>query len=237
MSLPLLNSIQNEITLPISKKTIKIRPYLVGEEKSLLIAYETKEEKAIVDAVKNLIKSCILEGDVRVETLSMIDIEYIFLELRKLSVDQIVEIKISHKDNEECDHFQKVKIDLNKVELTGTLERKIILDEDKKIGVLMKAPSLDIAENLKSKSVVEQGFEMLRSCILAVFTEKEVMKLSDFSKEEIDKWINNLNKQQLEKIYSFFNNMPYLKYDLEYTCDKCGKIEKRELRGLQSFLS
>lgn len=235
MSLPVLNTMKQKITVPVINKEYTIRPYLVGEEKALLIAMESKDIAMTTQAVKNLISSCV-EEKINVDELSSFETEFIFLQLRKISVNNVVEVLLTHpNDDSECKHAQRVAIDLDSYKTKGEVQNKIILDEDKKVGVVLKIPTNKILSKEYSTNV-ERIFGLIESCITTIFDEENVYDVKDVSKEELTAWINSLNNVQIKKITDFFGNLPSLYYDVEYTCDKCHKKEKITIEGISNFL-
>lgn len=232
--LPVLNVYKQKIEIPVINKTYTIRPYLVGEEKGLLMAFESKDEKLILNAVKNLIQNCI-EEKISIDEMSTFELEFIFLQLRKISVNNIVEIGLKHQNDTECDHVQKVQIDLDQLKHTGKLNNKIVLDVERNIGVLMKMPTSKMLSKTYSTET-EKVFGLIQNCISAIFDNKEVYYTKEISEEELTQWVNSLNNNQIKKIAEFFSTLPSLYYDVEYKCDKCGKIEKIKLEGLNNFL-
>lgn len=232
--LPVLNIYQQKIEIPVVNKTYTIRPYLVGEEKGLLMAFESKDEKLIIDAIKNLISSCIQEK-VSLDDMSTFELEYIFLQLRKISVNNIVEIGLKHQNDSECDHIQKVQIDLEHLKCSGKMDNKIILDSERNIGVLMRMPTSKMISKTYS-SETEKVFGLIQNCISAIFDNKEIYYTKEIPEDELTKWVNSLNNAQVKKIAEFFGTLPSLYYDVEYKCEKCGKVEKIKLEGLSNFL-
>lgn len=233
MALPLLNTMKQIVVMPITKKEYRIRPWLVGEEKGLLLAKESDSDETKRQAIVNLIENCV-EG-VKFEDLSPFEFEYLFLQLRKISVNNVVEIGLKH----DCGHIQKVEIDLDDdLYVEGSYEnKKIILDKDLSVGVLMKEPTAKHFEKMSQiEKKTEKAFYLLRNSIDKIFDKDSVYDPKDFTAEQLDEWINSLNRDQLNSIYAFFEGLPQVSIAVEYTCDKCGGHKKEVIKGLDSFL-
>jgi hypothetical protein len=237
MKIPFLNVATKETTLPASKQRVKIRPYLVGEEKAVLMAVESRDPKEALAAVKNLIRQCIIEPKkIDVDEISTLDVEFLFLELRKMSVDNKAKIGISHQntENSACKHVETIEIDLNDIKV-GKFDGVIQLRDDTK--VLMRLPSFKDVEELQAEtSEVKKVFFLIQRCLDTIYMGELVMHTKDFPVAEVTGWIDNLNTEQFRKINEFFNTIPQITYDLDYTCSKCGKTEHIEVKGLASFL-
>lgn len=233
-NLPFLKIAKQSIELPDSKKKLQIRPYLAGEEKALLMAIESKKPEMMQNAIRNLVAACIVTKDVKIEDFSMLDLEFIFIQLRIISVNSIAELNLAHEDTTECKHVSQVDIDLTQWTLDGTSIKKIVLDETSGIGIMMKMPTIAVMESLTSKSNVEKTFDMIIGCVDYVFDAEEVYK--DFSKVELKEWIDQLTEKQLEMLLQFFETIPKLVYEIDWTCEECGGHEHRKFEGILNFL-
>ena len=231
MSLPLINTQRKIVKYTPTNNEYEIRPYLVGEEKVLMIAAESQDEKEMQNAIKNLINSCITDG-VEIDKLTTGEIEFLFLEIRKISADQNIEVGLTHT---ECDTVNKVDINLDDVKISEEKDKTIILDEKTKTGVKMKYPTLEILNNIDEKNSIEKGLILVGKCIDMVFNETETFPTANLSNEEIKNWIEHLNESQLEKIMKFFDDMPHLFLDVKYTCSGCGKEVVENVKGITSF--
>lgn len=237
MALPRLNeSPQYELVIPSSGDTVKFRPFLVKEQKVLLIAYESKDQRQIIESIMNCIESC-LQEDMDVSKLSTFDTDYIFTKIRSKSVGERITVSGKCK---ECEHKSDAEIDLERIELKGDMKPSVIkLTED--IHLKMKYPSYrDFISNDKlmvEKVQTESVFEMLTSCIESVMTEEENIQLKDEPKEEIERFINSLTGEQFAVIREFVESMPKIILDFEFTCEACNKVNQHRLEGLQDFFS
>ena len=235
MALPTMDLPTYELEIPSSKKKIKIRPFLVKEEKILLLALESDDEKNIKQAVLNLLKACI-QSRVKVENLSTFDLEYIFLNIRAISVGEVVEILITCQDDEET----KVKYNLNLTDVNVIFPEghtnKIMLNDN--TGVIMKYPSFDdfVEGQFANKEYNEDGvIKIIANSIDQIFQDEEVYDESTTNKKEFIQFVESLTKEQLEKIQAFFESAPRLEHKFKVTNPKTGVESEYTLRGLQSF--
>ena len=235
MALPTMDLPTYELEIPSSKKKIKIRPFLVKEEKVLLLALESDDEKNIKQAVLNLLRACI-QSRVKVENLSTFDLEYIFLNIRAISVGEVVEILITCQDDEET----KVKYNLNLTDVSVIFpeghSNKIMLNDN--TGVIMKYPSFDdfVEGQFANKEYDEDGvIKIVANSIDQIFQDEEVYDESTTNKKEFIQFVESLTKEQLEKIQAFFESAPRLEHKFKITNPKTGVESEYTLRGLQSF--
>ena len=241
MALPKLNVPVYEAILPSTETVIKYRPFLVKEEKILLTAMESEDEKSITDAVKQIIKNCV-QGDLDVERLPTFDIEYIFLRLRAKSVGEEVKIGLKpwgcpQNNGELCEFTTEVPINLEevKVQKTENHSNKIMLTDD--IGIILGYPNIEsIKEMMKGElSETEVGLKVIKNSVEMVFTQEETHERDSFTETELDDFFDSLNTLQMEKIREFFDTMPILKHTVKYNCKTCGEEKETTVQGLQSF--
>lgn len=214
MPLPKIEHPIHQLTLPSTGKHINFRPFLVKEEKILLMAKQGGDEKEIVKALKQIINNCILDEDVDVDTFATFDVEYFFLKLRSRSVNNIV--SLSYKDYED-DKVYTVDVDLDQVEVVRTPEHTNKIKINSSVGVVMKYPSMEIFNKLALTDDEEVAFDIIKKCIETVYDEDNVYSAKDFTEAEIDEFVQNLNVASLEKILDFFKTMPKLYYEVKYT--------------------
>jgi hypothetical protein len=232
--LPVLNIAKQQITVPFVNKTYTIRPYLVGEEKGLMMSLESRDDVQIAKAIKNLIVSCV-EEKINIDDLSTFETEYIFLQLRIMSVSNISEVGFGHQHSTECQHIQKVTIDLNQIQIDGKIDNKVLLDEESGIGVMLTMPSNKTLAK-KYNTETEKVFGLIQDSIQAIYDKQSVYYTKDVAPDELTSWINNLNNSQMRKIADFFSDLPTMNYDIKYKCEKCGEIEEFKVTGLSNFL-
>jgi len=235
MSLPKINVPEYKLNIPSTDEVITYRAFLVKEEKLLLIAQETGDEKAQYAAIQNLIKSCVIE-ELAVDKLPVFDIEYIFLNIRAKSVGEIAKLKIICPDDEKT--TVDVEVDLTKINIEMDEKHNPRIDLTDNIGILMSYPSLDIVQEhavLGTEQPVEQLFKMVAECMYQVWEGEEVQDASDFSWEEKMEFIESLSHLQFEKIQDFFTTMPALKHEIKVTNPNTNVKSTITLQGIQSF--
>lgn len=246
MSLPKINTPTYTLTIPSTKKQIKFRPFLVKEEKILLIAIQEQETTALFDAVKQVIKNCTFDA-VDVDNLTTYDLEYLFLQIRIKSKGGTVtlsfqcEAMISGKDMQPaapCSCINDIEFDLTKVQIEGeALTKKIILEESTQIGIILKAPTFKTTTEMQTvleSNSVDSIYKALPQYIDTIFEGEKVY--DDFTPEELQDWIEELSEENFEKIQQFFYNIPRLKAKINVKCTACGYEEAVTLEGLQNFL-
>tara|TARA_Y100000114_G_C11726320_1_gene311162 strand:- start:142 stop:858 length:717 start_codon:yes stop_codon:yes gene_type:complete len=238
MALPKLNSTPNyELTIPSTGETLKFRPFLVKEQKVLLIAYESQDPPQILNAIMDCLQNCV-QG-LNFKKLSTFDVDYIFIQLRSKSVGENTEIMSTCTS---CNHQQKQTINLNNLKVHGKILKNVNIEITDSLKVSMKYPSyIDLLTNSKifseETSNTERLFLTIGSSIDSVMTPDENIKLKDESQEEIDEFINSLSSEQFRKISGFIEDIPKIRYEDEYTCESCNATNKIELEGLQDFFS
>lgn len=232
MALPSISTPEFTTKIPSTGQEVKYRPFLVKEEKILLMALEGSDQREITNAILKLLDSCILD-DVDTNKLSTFDVEHLFLKLRGKSVGEVVELNIGHNKVEGCDHKTKVNIPLDDIKVNGNIgDGKIMITDT--IGVKLTYPTVAHA-GIENLGTADGLFKLITTCIEYIFDEEEVY--SDFTPKEIEEWIGQLNQGQFQKITDFFQNMPKLSYTLEWTCEKCGEKDEMTLEGLQTFFT
>ena len=239
MPLPKISTPTYELTLPSTGKSIQYRPFLVKEEKVLVIALESEDTKQITTAIKNVIKSCIQTRGVKVESLPTFDIEYLFLNIRGKSVGEEIEVNLVCPDDNETTVKAEINLDDIQVEKTEGHTNKIKIDNE--IMMEMKYPSLDefIKNNfdMTGGSDMDQSFELIASCIDKIYTADEVWTAADCTKKEIREFLEQMNSSQFKEIENFYTTMPKLSHTLEITNPKTKVTSEVVLEGLASFFS
>ena len=237
MPLPKLATPTYELELPSSGETIRYRPFLVKEEKVLVIALETEDNKQITNAIKAVLKSCVLTKGLKVEKLPTFDIEYLFLNIRGKSVGEEIEVNIVCPDDEKTQ--VPVTIDLDDIGVQKNDEHTNKIKVDENIMMEMSYPSLDqfIKNNFEfdEKNAMAQSFELIATCIDKIYTEDEVWASADCTKKEMNEFLESMNSTQFKEIEKFFETMPKLSHTLEVTNPKTKKKSEVVLEGLASF--
>ena len=236
MSLPKINTPEYTLHIPSSDEEIKFRPFLVKEEKVLLIAQETGGEQALYHAIKNLVSSCCF-GKVDVDALPLFDIEYIFLQIRAKSVGEVANIQVTCPDDDVTTVNIDVNLSLLKVDMDEKHSPKIQLTDD--IGLLMSYPNLaDVLSMSKTEeddNTVEKMFGMMQKCMYQVWQGEETHDAIDYSNKDKKDFLESLNHEQFEKIQTFFDTMPTVKYVTEVTNPKTKVKSEVTLEGMNSF--
>ena len=239
MPLPKISTPTHELVLPSTGKKIKYRPFLVREEKILILALESEDTKQITNAIKSTLKSCILTRGIKVEELPTFDIEYIFLNIRGKSVGESVDVVITCPDDGETKVESQIFIDEIQVQKNEKHSRDIKLDES--LTLRMKYPSLSefVQNNFDIANVNDISFDtsldIISSCIDVVYNADESWSAADCTKKELIEWIETLNSNQFKQIETFFETMPKLSHTIKVTNPKT-KIESDvTLEGITSF--
>jgi hypothetical protein len=239
MPLPKIATPSYELELPSTGETIHYRPFLVKEEKVLVIALESEDTKQITTAIKTVIKNCILTKNTKVETLPTFDIEYLFLNIRAKSVGEEIEVNVICPDDEETTVTVKIDLDSIKVQKNENHTNKIKIDDS--IMMEMKYPSLDqfIKNNFdfKKTNAMEQSFDLIASCIEKIYTEEEVWSAGDVTKKELMEFLEQMNSTQFKEIETFFETMPKLSHKINVTNPKTEVESEVILEGLSSFFA
>lgn len=239
MPLPKISTPTYELELPSTGQEIKYRPFLVKEEKLLVIALESEDNKQITNAIKSVIKNCILTKDIKVETLPTFDIEYLFLNIRGKSVGEQVDVNIICPDDNETNVTVSINLDDIKVQKNEDHTNKIKIDNT--IMMEMKYPSLEqfIKSNFdfKNENAMDQSFELIGSCIDKIFTEDEVWSTADVTKKELNDFLESMNSSQFKDIEKFFETMPKLSHKITVVNPKTKVESEVILEGLASFFA
>ena len=236
MSLPIINTPEYRLNVPSTDEEIRYRPFLVKEEKVLLIAQETGTDKATYEAIRTIIKSCTLD-EIDIDRLPLFDMEYIFLNIRAKSVGEVAKLKVKCPDDEETE--VDVEVDLTKiqVQMDDSHDARIELTDD--IGVLMQYPNFGTVTNQSIETPkgqeTEKLFDMISDCMYQIWHGEETYDAMDYSIKERKAFLDSLNHQQFEKLQNFFETMPTLKHDVEVINPKTNVTSTLTLQGLSSF--
>ena len=237
MPLPTIATPTYELELPSTGKKIKYRPFLVKEEKLLVLALETEDTKQISTAIKTVLKNCIQSRGVKVESLPTFDIEYLFLNIRGKSVGEEIEVNLIAPDDEVTSVPVTINIDDIKIQKKKDHTNKIKLD--KTLMMEMKYPSLDefVKNNFDFDGEVDmdQSFDLIASCIDKIYNEEEVWSTADCTKKEVKDFLEQMNSMQFKEIEKFFESMPKLSHSVTFTNPKTKVESTVVLEGLASF--
>jgi hypothetical protein len=239
MPLPKIATPTYELELPSTGETIQYRPFLVKEEKLLVIALESEDTKQITTAIKTVIKNCVSTRGVKVESLPTFDIEYLFLNIRGKSVGEELEVNVICPDDEETQVAVKINLDDIKIQKNEKHSNKIKVDPT--IMMEMKYPSLDqfIKSNfdISNNNMLDQSFDLIASCIDKIYTDDEVWSASDVTKRELTEFLDQMNSTQFKEIEKFFETMPKLSHTVKVTNPNTKVENEVVLEGLASFFA
>lgn len=235
MALPIVETATFELTLPSKDVKVKFRPFLVKEEKILLQALESGKDEDMTNALKQIVHACTF-GKVNIDTLPLFDVEYIFLQIRAKSVGEIAKLKLLCPDDSKT--YADVEIDLSKVEVHVDDEHtnNIVIDEKKKLGMIMSYPTINSAKGRDPKKEKTRAmFDILANSIYQIYEGDKIHTPADYSNEEMQKFIDSLDSKTYKKINDFFDTMPKLKQDIELENPKTKVKSKLTLAGLSDF--
>ena len=239
MPLPKIATPTYELELPSTEQTVKYRPFLVKEEKLLVLALETEDTKQITTAIKTVLKSCVLTKGIKVEQLPTFDIEYLFLNIRGKSVGEELEVKVICPDDEKTE--VPITIDLDEVKVQKSEGHNKQLKLDDKLMMEMKYPSLEqfIKNNFdfNDANQMEQSFDLIGSCIDKIYSEDEVWATADCTKKEVKEFLESMNSSQFKDIEKFFETMPKLSHTIKVKNPKTKVESEVVLEGLASFFA
>ena len=242
MPLPKINTPTYELTLPSNKKKIRYRPFLVREEKILVLAMESNDQKQITDAIIQIIGDCLVTKNIDITKLPTFDIEYLFLNVRSKSVGETVEVNITCPDDGKTTVEKSINID--DIKVVKNKDHKLTIQLDDKYSMKLKYPTLDqFVENnfdfemAEPKESVSAAMSMLSTCIDMIYDQEESWDASESTKEELDEFIDQLNTKQFQEVEQFFRTMPKLTHKLKVKNPQTGVESEVVLEGLASFFS
>ena len=242
MKLPELVAPQFTITLPVDGREITYRPFLVKEEKILLIALESDAQADVVKAVYQILSNCIETPDVNINELSPADVEFLFVNVRMKSVGETIELKFKHIDDKNevgnpCDYIQEVTVDLSVVKVhfpTKKHDGKIVINDT--IGMKLKYPTIEMITEIDGNpDNIENIFKILNRCIDVIWDGDQVISASECTKDELDAFIGGFTREQFDLVTEFFESIPRLKHTIKYICEECEQEESVDLEGIQDF--
>tara|TARA_B100000378_G_C17988436_1_gene392993 strand:- start:265 stop:981 length:717 start_codon:yes stop_codon:yes gene_type:complete len=238
MPLPKITTSEYELELPSNGKTVKYRPFLVREEKILILALESANQKEITNAVKQVIKECVLTKGIKIEQLPAFDIEYLFLNIRGKSVGESIDLLVTCGDDGETE--VGVTVPIADIQVVKSEEHTKDIEIGDGWTVKMKYPSLSqfIETNFtESADTVEKSFQVIASCIDIVYNKDDMFAAADCTKKELKEWVESLTSQQFQKIEKFFETMPKLTHTLKVVNPKTRKENTVVLEGLTDFFA
>ena len=236
MALPIIENPRYELTLPSSDVQVQFRPFVVKEEKILLMAMETKDNNEIVNATKDILKACTFEK-LDIESLPMFDIEYLLLQIRSKSVGEVAKFKVICPDDKQTAADVEFDLSTVQVQVDDDHSNKVVIDEERKLGLVLNYPSLGITKAGfdVNKENVETMFKVVASCIDHIYEGDKTYPAKDSTKKELVEFLEGLSQKAFLKIKKFFDTMPQLRHEVEVTNPKTGIVSKVTFRGLQDF--
>jgi len=239
MPLPKIATPSYVVELPSTQKDIEIRPFIVKEEKLLVLAMESQDTNEISHAIKNVLQACILTPNIKVDELPTFDIEYLFLMIRGKSVGEEIEVNVIAPDDGVTEI--PVKISIYDIKVTRNEDHNSIIQLDDKLSMKMKYPSLSqfIDQNFitDGDSNVEKTFGLIASCIDTIFNEEDAWAASDYSDKDLQEFVEQLSSKQFKQIEKFFETMPKLSHKVKVKNPNTKKTSEVVLEGLNSFFS
>ncbi len=238
MPLPKINTPTYELTLPSNGKKVKYRPFLVREEKILIMALETEDQKQITDAVVEILDACIMTRGIKVQNLATFDIEYIFLNVRSKSVGETINVNIICPDDEKTS--VEIPIDLESIKVKKDKSHTNIVKIDDNLSLKLKYPSMEqfIENNFESTDeTIKNTMKLITSSIDMIFNEEESWNASESTEKELEEFIEQLNSKQFQTIEKFFDTMPKLSHKVKVTNPKTNVESTVILEGLAAFFN
>ena len=239
MALPKIDTPIYELDLPLSKKHVRFRPFLVKEQKNLLMAMESGDSKSIEQNVKQVLNNCTVTENIDIEKLPVLDVEFYFLNLRARSVGEIVENKYrcdNQVDGSACGNIMETSLNLLDIKIEGVKENNDVIQLTDTISIKLKYPEFSVINKLsKLTDVSDIAFEMIAESVEYIFDGEQFYYAKETTTEELVEFIEGLNQQQFAKIEDFFANLPKLEKKIEMKCSRCGFEHKLDVEGLESF--
>jgi hypothetical protein len=233
MALPKLNAVMYDLELPYSKRKIQYRPFVVGEQKQLMIAMETKDDKQIMTTMKQAITAC-TNNTVEVGTLPLFELEYLFLNIRMKSVGEKTKIILECGT---CQAQNAVDVDLRDTEFVEKKKVDDIIFLTDTVALKMNIPSMDILNKTQKDKLTtaEQVFELTAACVASILDKEDEYVIDDSNRKELYEFIDSLSTDQFTKIQEWFDNMPSLKLHIKHVCDNCKSNMDTEMQGISNF--
>lgn len=239
MALPKIDTPKYEITLPLSKKRIRYRPFTVKEQRNLLMAMESDENETIQLAINDVLHNCLLSEDVNVENLPVVDIEYFFIQLRAKSVGEVVEARYrcnNQVDGKNCGHIMETEIPLTKIEVSRDKEISNEIKLNDRFIVKLRYPDYkSVKESMKFDNVNDLTFNLIAKSVESVYDGEQFYYANEVAHSEMVDFVESLSQEQFKKIEEFFNNLPRIQENIELKCSKCGFHHKIKVEGLENF--
>ena len=236
MALPIIETPRYELTLPSSDVQVQFRPFIVKEEKMLLIAMESKDNTEIMNATKSILRACTFEA-LDIDTLPMFDIEYLLLQIRGKSVGEVAKFKVICPDDKQTPTDVELDLSTINVQVDDDHSNKVVIDEKRELGLVLNYPSLGITKAGfdVNKENVETMFKVVANCIDHIYEGEKTYPAKDSTQKELITFLEGLSQEAFLKIKKFFDTMPQLRHEVEVTNPKTGIVSKVTFKGLQDF--
>ena len=239
MALPMNNAPKYRLVLPSTGQEYYFQPFLMKQEKALMLAMQSEDQRQMVKTLSDVVTEC-FEHKLNVSEIAMFDLEYIFAQLRAKSVGETVALTMKCKQCDPEDEKARIRVEINLLDIPVTFpenqDKKIMLWDD--VGVLMRYPSLKVLEQMdaiKNPDDPESLYAIISACMDSIFTSEEVFKVSDTPASEVKDFLDNLTNEQFTKIKDFFEQMPKMSKEIDYSCPQCGLAHHQKVEGLNSF--
>jgi len=236
MALPIIETPRYELTLPSSDVQVQFRPFIVKEEKILLVAMESKDNNEIINATKDILKACTFDK-LDIDTLPMFDIEYLLLQIRGKSVGEVAKFKVICPDDKQTPTDVELDLSIINVQVDDEHSNKVVIDEKRELGLVLNYPSLGITKAGfdVNKENVETMFKVVANCIDHIYEGEKTYPAKDSTQKELITFLEGLSQEAFLKIKKFFDTMPQLRHEVEVTNPKTGIVSKVTFKGLQDF--
>ena len=242
MILPKLDTPTYELNLISTGKPVRYRPFLVKEQKMFLMSAESEDTKELITTIRNVLKNCLLD-EIDVDNLPSFDLEYLFMNLRARSVEEVVNLKYKCNNNvkneegkeKKCNHVVEFDVNILEIEPTTHDNHTDKIQINEKVGIRLKYPTFEMFQKYDNLDQSEAMLQVLVDCIDYIYDEEQMYYSKDSTRKELEEFIDNLQQKDLEKFKDFFNTMPELKKDLNFDCPKCEHKETITVKGMQNF--
>lgn len=228
------------IKVPSTGKEATFRPFVVKEEKLLLMASESNDSNEIIKTTKQVINNCLVSGDINVEKLAFFDIDYLFIALRSKSIGETVDLKYRcnhvQEDGNQCRNVFVVKMNITDYEVYGADDTKLDIEIGNNIKLKMKYPTYTAMKTVNSSNnPFDKKIDLLVNCIDIIYDKDKVLTSKDFTKEELRGFLESLTESQFKKLDDFINDLPFFRFVASATCEKCGFNHKIKIQDFESF--
>lgn len=216
-------------TLPVSKKVVRFRPFTVKEEKILLMAKEAEDAVTAIDAIKQVIGNCCIDG-IDISALPLVDLEYLWIKIRAKSSNNVIELMIKDSHGKKCEAY----VDLEEIEVTIPEGHTNKIEVTETMGLIMRYPGIDMFSDFQAEMTDVETIKLMTRCIEFVYSGDDMFKLADYTQDEINEFVDSWDTQTFDKLKDFFATMPKLEKGIEYT-DSMGEAQTMNLSGIVSF--